>query len=406
MAWVFDGWAVMFPDDTATTVNGTVDLPGSLGDLSGNPSGLILPADCVAHQGRIVIFPLTVSGDGTVDAIAQVYTSNEAFYYSESNNWIALDASLNGNFFNLAAFFEIPTGYAVIESVTAGELLLIKAKGGGGVLRGSLNDFTAISKPLLRGPGHSQNRGTRFPGGFIYPVDAGEIEMFPGGDGSVTITPQMDADFWRPDPVVPANGVQTATPWGYQFTSCATWGKIALLPNNYFLDSEFFDGKTMPVWRLEDPDEFVAFYWTVDWKQRWAWAAPSGWTESNHVVLYEFDAKQLADTYSWQSHPLRISPDPERIVNVREVVLEVTGEGSVDVTVTSGAGDTRVVTFDLDSDLVDPTIPRTVRKSLSEQGSHFQVRIEADSGDPDVEAPYVHGLHLGYNLTTRPGRGA
>lgn len=406
VGWAYDGWAVMFPDDTATTVNGTVDIPGSLGDLSGNPSGLVLPTDAVGHQGRFVAFPLTLTGDGTQDGDAVVYTSNEAFYYTESNNWTILDSTLGG-FFNLMAFFEIPTGYAIIESLTANELLLIKAKGGGGVLRGSLNDFTAISKPLLRGAGHSMNRGTRFPGGFLYPIDAGEIEMWPGGDNTMNVTPQMEGNFWRPEPVAPANGVQTATGWGYQQTGCATWGNLALLPNNYFLDRDTFDGQTISVWRIEDPEEFVAFYWTVDWKQRWAWAAPSGWTDDDtDVALYELDNNHLSDTYSWQSHPLYISDDPERIAQTRELILEATGEGEVAVTVLSGNGETETVTFDLDADMPNSTHPRVVRKGLSVNGSHISLRVVADSGDPDTPAPYVHAIHIGHNLPMRPGRGA
>lgn len=403
IGWVYDGWAVMFPDDTAPTVNGTVDLPGSLGDLAGNPTGLVLPADVVGHQGRFVVFPLTLSGDGTVDSNAIVYTSNEAFYWTESNNWTILDTSISG-FFNVAAFLEIPTGYSIIESLTANELLLIKAKGGGGVLRGSLNDFTAISKPLLRGTGHSQNRGTRFPGGFVYPVDGGGVWLYPGGDTCVHLTEHMGSDFWRPDPVKPANGTQTPTGWGYQFTGCATWGELALLPNNYFLDFDTFDGSRVSVWRIEDPDEMVAYYWTVDWRQRWAWAVPSGNNESTQPALFEFDNTILADTYSHQGHPLPIGGDVERIVNIREVIIEATGVGEVTITVTSGQGETDTVVFDLDAGLTDPDHPRRFRKGMAVHGSHIQVRIEADSGDPDTPAPFVHSYHLGHNVTHRASR--
>lgn len=405
VAWVYDGWAVMFPDDTNPTVNGTVDLPGSLGDAVGNPSGLIVPADAVAHQGRIVIFPLTLTGDGTIDSVAVVYTSNENIYWTESNDWTILDPSLS-SFFQTSFFFEIPTGYAVMESLTAGELLLIKAKGGGGVVRGSLNDPTAISKPLLRGAGHSQNRGTRFPGGFIYPIDAGGIEMWPGGDGTIDITPQMDGDFWRPPPVAPANGTQTATGWGYQFTGCGTFGDYVLLPNNFIMDRDSFDGKTMAVWRLEDPDTFIAHYWTVDWKQRWAWAAPSGFGDDEDVALYQFDANILADTYSYQTHPLALSEDPERMVTVREVVLEATGEGTVTITITGADGDTESQIYNLDSDMPNPDFPRAVRKGFSVTSSHVQVKIETDSGDADTPAPYVHAIHIGRNQTQRTHRGA
>src|SRR5690606_5166543 len=104
-----------------------------------------------------------------------------------------------------------------------------------------LNDFQVRNLPNVRGTGHSMNRGTPSPRGFVYPVDNGGVWLWEGGDLSVNIAPQMDPNFWRPPALIPAVGFyESGTPpeqsepdWGYQQTQCATWDQFVMLPNNW-----------------------------------------------------------------------------------------------------------------------------------------------------------------------------
>lgn len=417
IAWTFDGYAILWPSDTASTNNWGTLIDGSLGDADNNDAGLVLPTDMVGHQGRLLIFPLSLKSLGSVNSDPVVHTSNESFYWTSVNDLRTRDVLLSG-FFNVVAFYENLNGYSVFASMDAGELFMVKAKGGGGMLRGDLNNFIAQSLRSVRSAGHTINPGTNSPLGFVYPVDGSGIWVWGGGDISTNLTPQLDPDFWRPSPVAPANGTPVATGWGYSTTGCASLGDYICLPNNYLLDASKGSDQPISAWRYEDPTldgtgDAIIYHQESDWKSRWLFATPSGFTTSSHVALFIYDFSTPAPTYSWQSHPTAIGGYTDetgnaRNVDIKEVVVEAVGAGTVTVTVSSGLDSTYTdsVTFDLDADLHDSDLPQMWRKVMvvsglgsGVRGTHFTIRVQADSGGTDP-APDVLAVHFVYEDAT------
>lgn len=389
-AWVLNGHAYMFPDDTATTVDGTRYLPGDkVNDLGGG--GLISPHDLEAHQGRLVIFPLATTGYGA----NQVYTHNECFFWTEVNDARNMDQYLAGNYLNVLAGYENPSGYGVIQSLSANELLLIKCRGGGLILRGDLEAFEAVTLPFLRSTGLSMNRGANSPIGFVYPVDGGGIWVWNGGSTSQELSPSMNPDFWRPDPVAPAYGAQSDTGWGHGYTQCAQWNQWVVIPNNWLFDTD-----TGAMWRLEDPDDIVYHRAAVNWRGRSCYVSPSGWLNDDDPVFYEYQLAEGASSWSWQSQPM--SSTYERYTEVREVAVVAQGSGTVRVTVRSGENPSgSVAVFPVDEE----TRAVVIRQPVACKGSHITFQIESEAPSDTLEAPTVHELRWALRDGSKLGRG-
>lgn len=394
VAWVMSGWAQMFPDDTTPSVASTRYIPGDNVDgIIEHPAAEFLGVDgLVSHQGRAVIFPLTVLPLGAAD---QVYTTNEGFYWTDINNLTVRDDTYStGEFLKAVASYDNPTGYQVYESNTADELLLIKARGGAIVISGNLNDFQVTTKQNVRGTGLSMNRGTNSPLGFVYPTDGGGVWLWEGGDISTSLTDHLDADFWRPPAVSPANGIQSENEWGYQNSQCSDWNQFVMFPNNWLWDT---DHKGW--WKIADQTDFVIHRWAQDWRGLICYGAPSGFTTDTDPVLYEFNKVVLADSYSWQSHPL--TETMERAVEVRELILVASGAGTVRVTARTAEDQTgQTLSFTID----ETFSPNMIAGSVSVRGSHLTFEIQSTGTGEDAVAPTVHELKYGtipYTMTPR-----
>lgn len=390
LCFVFDGAAQQFPDESNPFVTDTQWLPG---DNIEDPAaaGFVSPLNLCTHQGRVVIFPLLVSGNGAQSS----YISNEAFYWSQPNDVRTLDTELAGNYFPVVAGFEYPTGYGVIESLTSDELFLVKTKGGGVVVRGSLNNFSTSFLPYVRSTGFSLNRGTRSPIGFIYPVDAGGLWVWSSGDSSNEITPNMNPDFWRV-PQTDLDGLQVA--WGDYATQCDTWNNYVLIPNNFI-----FDTRTSALWRIDDTDEVIIHRWSTESRGRWAYGTPSGWRNTQDPAVIEYDITQPATSYSFQSQPLSVSID--RNIHIDEWVVVGHGVGTITLNISTREDP---IGQDFTINLSDSTRIMANRGGANIEGTHISYRFistgESSTGAPIIDEFRLHNTE-GHLITMQLGSG-
>lgn len=380
----YDGILVSFPNDTNPGLTDTFAMPKP---VAGNPQ----PSMIVAHQNRIVVFVLTLYGFGT----GEVYATNEGIYYTAPN-----DVSVNspGDFTNVVAGSENPTGYQTGASLTANELLLLKSKGGALMMRGSMENPTNIMLPNVMSPGFSDSYGTQSPIGYAYCVDNGGVWVWGGGDKSEDISLALRPNFWRPTDQVA----------GYfrSHTTMTRWRSWIVAPKNWIYDID--NGGW---WLLEDPDLFQMYHMDVDWTGRWLYGSRHMWLDGDNppvpeddpadtqaVVFHEYDRQLGALSYEWQSHPIMATS--ERNVNVREVIAVLSGVGTVTISVFGREGVTDSQIYTIDSDF-----PVALRKSFAVKGSNIQVRIlsVADAEEPDVDngAPTVHEVRLGIDNRER-----
>lgn len=395
VAFVFAELAYYSPDESTPTSTSTKAIPA---DTTNYP-----PNKMVAHQGRIVIFPLVSRGANT----STVRPDNEAFYWTAVNDLQTRDALLSA-YEKTVAYIEQSHGYEWAYSLTSDTLLLMKRSGGALVLQGDLNAFRADPKPFVQSPGLALNQGALSPIGIVYPVDNGTVWVCEGGDTSREIAKHMDPNFWRPSQLNPANGAQVANGWGTDETSCARWGNYVLFPSNWVCDTEGSqEGPSW--WRLDDPSPVLGasrdmHWWTTDWTGRWAWGAPSGYANSaTSTVLYEYDMQTSRESYSWQSHPHDFSLG-QRVL-VEDLVVSAAAQNpnvaTIKVTVSSNTGDS--VTQEVYVPSSDPMTLRFPNK-WGVRGTGITVKIEVDSNQDGVPAPTVYGYEGEYSVSSRVGR--
>lgn len=376
VAWVFSGNARYFPDDSNPTVSATGYMAyDQVDDTVRNPLQLIAPTYCIGHQGRMVVFPMYITGAGN----AQVYISSEAAYWSPVNNAGELDPNLTHPF-NILGGYEHAAGYGVFASLTADELFLVKIRGGGLFVSGDINTPTVRILSKVKSTGMAFNNGCNTSHGYLYPVDASGVWLWAGGDNSEHITKHLAPDFWRPRPVVPADTstVQTDAGWGYGNTQSDSWNEFALFPANWMWDTD-----ERGWWKILDPDIAEIHRWAADERGRLAWGTPSGFRTSSDPIAYEFDRLLGATYFSWQSHPMESTID--RVSRVSEVVVCAQGHGSIRVTATSAqdhhGAPPLSVTIDVDSDR-----PTLIRRNVNITGTGIVWRIESWGVDHDISA--------------------
>lgn len=391
--FVVNGHTAMFPEDSdgsTLTTNSTEFLPG---DKTNDPANLtslgafVSVDSLLGHQGRIVFLPLTLIGSGQ----GTILTTNEALYWSSVNDARTLAPALSGNFFNVVAGYENPNGYGAWASLTANELLLIKTRGGALIIRGDLDDPSQVSTlPYVRSTGLSNNIGTRTPLGYMYPVDGSGVWLWKGGDQSQHITRNtMTPDFWRPEPVSPAQGTQVDNGWGYGWTQAADWNEWVLWPNNWLLDTDA-DSPDNPGgswWRIDTTDDYVIHQWSVNWRGTEAYGAPSGFRSTEDPAFYEFSIQHPSSAFHWRSQPLTESLSAQTRIEAAGVVI--TGQGRVNLVVRSSQDR---VGKSLEFTVSDDANPTFCQLPCGVEGTHITFDLDSRADIEGVPAPTVHAI--------------
>lgn len=380
VGWVYAEWAYFSPDPSSPTSDSTKIFPA---DTANYP-----PNYGLAYQNRAVIFPLTSLGANA----NTVHPDNEAFYWTNVNDWQTRDDLLTA-YSNTVAYVENSHGYEFAVPLAADRLLLMKRAEGGVVLQGDLNFFAADPRPGLVSPGLSLGGYTHSQIGVLYPVNAGGVYVIEG-DASRCVSDYMESNFWRPDALNPANGSQSANGWGWSECNPCRVQNFAAFPHNWL-----FDCDTGAWWRFEPATAPKDYHWlTADWTQRWFWAAPSGYEDADSEVIHEYDMTLEAEDYSWTSQPLAFSLNQR--VRVDEVIVwahaDNTNTSTVAVTVTSSEDPTgRAQTYTIPS-----SVPRAIRQQsrFGVTGTGIQIKLEADGNSSGVAAPKIHRVDVLFHV--------
>jgi len=395
LGWVVSGNGRYFPDDSNTGILTTRNLPG---DVVDDPvaGGLVSPSALVAHQGRFVIFPLYISPFGP----GSVFISSECAYWTAVNDARTLEPELvtaGTEHLTLLSPSGETSGFGLWASLAANELFAVKIHGGAVVVRGDLSDPTVDYLPYVRSTGLAFNNGTSTHLGHLYPVDAGGVWQWAGGETSEHISPMLDPDFWRPAPYSPARGPntqdrpQTLNAFGHANTQCATSDTLSYFPNNWIFDLE-----TPGWWRIENPELYTIHRWAGDAvRGRYVYGCPSGFSTSSDPAVYEFSTLTPSPSYTWRSHPLAETID--RRVRVEEVALTATGEGEIFLRVSSEENpDGQTFRFPISSS----RYPHTFRAPARITGTHVTLSVES-STDLSSGAPVIHNISTRLNPASR-----
>ena len=371
-------WA--FPDPNASNVDGVYEI---VDDKT------IERVTC--HQNRVVLFETAIYSHGD-DGL---WTTNENVFWTLVNDISQLSQDVSPNTGAASIFVsENPTGYAVVTTMTAGELFLVKAFGGGGAsILGDLDTASVQTLPNLPAVGYEGVDAARLEYGVLYPSRYAGAWVWTGGGSVQRVSSLLDNDFWFFDDI-PIIGVSY---------SWATWGDWVAGPNNWLWDSTGGVDGQGSWWRLEDPSD-VRIRWMREaiGQPQILTGAVSEYTSLEEDVafawkLYEQSGSPLlANNYTWVSHPLPSTIDRE--IDAKELMVTMMGEGTIDIILVGREGDSATIQFTVDS-----AIPVRERKSVKCTGSFIEVVVESTGAD-NGPAPEIHAIELGVQPLNIVGR--
>ena len=351
-------------------------------------AGMTAASYITTHQGRLVAGAREHGDFGENTAGETIGMLNEHVHYTPAYDFDATnttDAELTFGTFGERR----PWLSGVIASVSADELLMVKHRDGGLLIRGDLDDPTIVDLPFIHSTLGARSVPAWTPKGLVYGGRNG-VYMWMGGETTDHVSSQLEGWFWNPDP----NQIERYGTHG----RFAWWEPWVVAPNNWV-----FDTRTGAWWRMDQVVETdgadAILSADISPVGDVLYAFPLAYTSTQDVAWRTADKYTLADTYSWQSQPIPATAD--RYAKIRELRLLAGHTGTSDATVTvtisgyddEGAAVTPVVVaFTLDANRDRPQLKITKTATLAM--THMQVRIQADSGDTTEAAPKIHSLSL------------
>lgn len=277
-------------------------------ELIANPTPLSVTGQIIGYQGRVVILSgigydwPTGTGDMSI---------NENINYTDPPNSTILPAQ-NTPGQQTVLVPEAPYGYGCGFSISAGELFLVKTRGGGVLLAGDIFSPNVTFLPGVQPTGEGYGHADSGPaGGFYCSVDNGAW-MWNGGSTSAKISANLDDNFFHMDPAA----------------ENLSWYVKCIGDKVYFSNNWMFDTRTSSWWRYyaTAAQGGVDLFWLQDLKGPSFYAAKLTWDDSDDTFLYRFDEELPTQVWQWKSLPIRLSTD--RFVEVREIIVRASSNSN------------------------------------------------------------------------------
>lgn len=325
----------------------------------------------VAHQGRIIFLERTTYAHGATGSII----TNEDLYWTVVNDSDTLSSSIASVFSP-----ENVSGYAAAFPMSANELFAVKRFGGAVTINGDIDDPTVINLPSV--PSAYPGLPCASPIGVVYLGSQGGVYAWSGGDSAQPISQQLEDFFWF------VNGSKLLE---YRHVLAFSGTDHVLLP-----DCWVYNVHLNSWWRLEDTTLLRQVIWNFQVGLTTLFPVIYGATLSFNAttstpIIYGWDTGTPASSFSWQSHPLPMSVD--RLIEVREVIVEALGAGTVTITFTAKGGATDSQTFTFSS----TSLPVKIRRDFRIYGDNILLRIESAHASSGA-APTVTAVRIGYRV--------
>jgi hypothetical protein len=372
------GILLLYPDPTNPSKGSAPFYKDYSADLPGQPDGET--GIIFGHQGRIVIFQQNDYLWTGSEVLGGPY---DQIYYTDPANTVPGNGNTDSLKQDVVFVQEWPVGAGAWGSMSAGELFVVKHRGGGYIVSGDLNEPTVT---FLAGvtPAYGTTVACQTPIGLIYLSTNNGCWLWNGSNVSQKISNQLNDDFFRCPPGLPAIG---------QVYQAFSWVDMVVTSNNWV-----YDTVTGGWWILDD--QTPPFMWFgQSWDSNVLYAFPPMVTSDTDPICYTYDKTQPANSYQWTSYPM-----PRSIfksIVVREVVVRAQGFGTITV-VLQGVGGSTDVTVPVDVDVNSTLQPVYLRfdTGIEAQDVTVQVTATGDSGGP---APIIYGISTGVVQTLLVG---
>lgn len=300
---------------------------------------------------------------------------NEQFVYTDPPNGLVV--------INAGVVFvqEDNSGYGAWGSQSASELFLVKNRTGGVVISGDLNSPTVLWLPGVTPTYGLMSRGASTPVGFVYASNNNGLWTWNGSNVSQKISDQLEDNFF----------INTHKPPVFRgpTVDICRWGDWIIVSNDWLYDTISGGWWQLPPNNVQSPH---LWYGTSSDGDTLYAAIPVP-TTTRFMDVYSRTSPSA--TYTWKSYPIKQSINKN--ILVKEIVVQVQGNGSVSVTLegiggssTSGAMSPSGQTFD------SPAQPVMYRFAVGLDAQDVTISIEMNGSGGTIPAPILHSYSVGF----------
>jgi hypothetical protein len=366
------GDIILYPDPAAPGAVGIHDFMSSIASI------------LFGHQNRIVClqavtltWPIAAVQQGNTDAINYTDPPNSETFPGATPSVIFVA--------------EEPFGYGAVGSISAGELFMVKNRGGGVVIQGDINNPTVTSLPGVKSTGPIFGKADSDEQGLYYCAQDDGAHIWAGGSASQKISMSLDDNFFQASNIVPSR---------YFNFFCKRWHGYMVFSNNWI-----YDLKSGGWFRLLNPATASLFAYDEGFNINQLYASVNQISGTGATAFYKFDSTVPASSYQWQSLPIRVSEN--RLVDFRQVAIRVSnpygGSGNATIQVYGVDANGNVTNFDLITvNLATIARPQLIRVNADVKSEDLTVGVivMAPANEP---APIIHSLSLGYKVREQAG---
>lgn len=350
------------------------------------------------HQGRLVMTSATsaalTSGEPVRDTYVALSEGQDLYSDEKLDYYDVFDpgnSSVAGS--QVVVDSGRPDQIGAMLSYNTNELWIVKARGGGVVVRDSMERPSVNRFPGVESTGAYPHEPVLVPGlGLVY-GGVGGVFAWNGGNQSQQLSASIDGTFWLtpenvdrawtddvdlPRPRLPQTGCGK---FSYQFP-------FIYAPNNWIMDIRTGGWFRLCPTRelasdagLADPGHDLAYFDVSSSGQ--VYAAPDIQKKDDLVAWVRFNPKRGTDRFSWRSQPLA-RPLRGRKLIFRECNIVTSGYGTVDVTLIGIDGETETRSLTVAQDRPHLTI---LKFNMSAYDIELKLVSEADDGGAVPAAP-------------------
>ena len=343
-----------------------------------NP-GQSVTGQTLTHQSRIIVLAGT-----SYTWTNTTFSTNENLNYTDP----PASAAIGNQQTVLAA--EQPYGYGAGGSISAGELVLIKKRGGGVIVTGDIFSPTVTSLPGITSTGNFYGNAASTPVGFIYCSFDNGAWSWNGSNTSQKISSQLNNSFYLP----PEYSSMQSNNYGYY---AQEFGDKVYMSNNWMMDT-----KTGNWWtyypRLAQGGHDL--FWIQPVNGNYIYAGQLSFKGASSLdFLYRFDPSSPAQTFQWQSTPLHLAP-VNQTVDVRQVIVRASCT-QINNSITISVLDQGTVVAGPFTYNGITTGPELLRFNIGGIGLYEpSIRISSTNTAGVADMPIIHGIDIQYSIST------
>jgi len=297
---------------------------------------------------------------------------------------------------------ELPFGYGAWGTVSVGELLLVKKRGGAVIMYGDVaNPTSAIQVQGVQPTGNIVGRAGATPQGLIYCSEHKGAWLWNGGNSSTKISRQIEDDFFDLE-----SGSIQSNNYGY---NVEPWQNYILFSHNRMWNAESDSWWILyPTSDQASQSSYLTGY-DLWWYSGSAfgdvmYSAPLISSVSNAWLGFiTFNSQYGSVEYQWESVPIHVVKDADRVLDVRQIVVRASDPSATNtcaIQVSCGLWQSPVATG-----IGELPTPFRFNVGNGAQGlldiDGLSVRAWTTGSGPYVQAPIIHSIDVGYQVRAK-----